>query len=246
MAAARRIFALADQRPAIPEGPETSPPPADGSLDFTAVRLRYEGQASPALDGLDLAIGDGEHVAILGPSGAGKSSIARLLLRFWEYEGAIRLGGHDLRAYRAEDLRRLVGVVAQQAQLMNGTIRDNLLIAATEADEPSMLRALGTAQLADFVAGLPRGLDSWIGEGGARLSAGQARRLALAQVLLRDPLVLILDEPTENLDATTARRVLAAVAAARAGRTTILITHDPVAAMGADRVLRMAAGRVAG
>ncbi len=244
MAAARRLFALADRAPAIVAGGDPSPEPRDGSLEFAAVRLRYTPDGPLALDGLDLAIPAGRRVALLGPSGAGKSSIARLLLRFWEYEGEIRLGGHDLRRYQPDDLRRLVGVAAQDAQLFNATIRENLLMAAPEADEAAMRRALETAQLMPFVAELPGGLDTWIGEGGARLSAGQARRLVLARTLLRAPLVLVLDEPTENLDATTSRQLLAALSEATAGRTVILITHDPAAAeMFADETVRMEAGR---
>jgi ATP-binding cassette, subfamily C, bacterial CydC len=246
-AAARRLFALADRTPAIVAGPDPSPTPRDGSLVFSAVRLGYAPGGPPALDGLDLEIAAGRRVALLGPSGAGKSSIARLLLRFWDYEGEVRLGGHDLRRYRPEDLRRLVGVAAQEAHLFNATVRDNLLMAAPGADEAAMYRALATAQLDGFVRGLPDGLDCWVGEGGARLSAGEARRLVLARTLLREPLVLVLDEPTENLDATTARRLLAALAAAGAGRTTLLITHDPAAAAAfAEEIVRLEAGRVVG
>lgn len=248
-AAARRLFALADRTPAIADGPAPSRGsvlvPRNGSLVFASVRLVYAPGAAPALDGFDLAIESGRRIALLGPSGAGKSSIARLLLRFWDYEGEIRLGGHDLRHYPPEELRRLVGVAAQEAHLFNGTVRDNLLMAAPEADEAAVQRALETAQLAAFVRELPDGLDTWIGEAGARLSAGQARRLVLARTLLREPLVLVLDEPTENLDATTARQLLAALAAERAGRTTLLITHDPAAAAAfAEQIVRIEAGRV--
>lgn len=244
MAAARRVFALADRKPSIvaPSGP--SPEPRDGSLEFSSVRLRYRPDAPPALDGLDLSVPNGGHLALLGPSGAGKSSIGKLLLRFWEYEGEIRIGGYDLRAYQPEDLRRLVGVAAQDAQLFNGSIRDNLLMAAPGVDEAAMLRVLDIAQLGGFVAELPAGLDTWIGEGGARLSAGQGRRLVVARTLLRAPLILILDEPTENLDATTARQMLSALAQATAGLTVLLITHDAMAAEAfADRTLRIEAGR---
>lgn len=244
VAAARRLFTLADTVPRIAEGPAKSPVPRDGSLDFSSVRLRYGPDAAPALDGLDLHVASGRHVAILGPSGAGKSSIGRLLLRFWEYEGEIRLGGHDLRSYRPDDLRRLVGVATQEAQLFNGSIRDNLLMAAPDADAAAMAEALDVAQLGAFVRGLPEGIDTWVGEGGARLSAGQARRLALARTLLRDPLVLVLDEPTETLDATTARDLLAALSAASTRRTVIMITHDPQAAASfADEIVRMEEGR---
>ena len=244
-AAALRIFDLADRSPAIVAGPDPSPVPRDASIVFTSVRLRYAPDLPPALDSLDLAIPDGQHLAILGPSGAGKSSLGRLLVRFWDYEGEIRLGGHDLQRYRPEDLRRLVGIATQDAQLFNGSVRDNLLMAAPEADAAAMEHALDVVQLAEFVRGLPEGIDTWIGEAGARLSAGQARRLVLARALLRDPRILILDEPTENLDAGTARRLIASLRAATEGRTVILITHDPrAAAQFTGVIVQMADGRV--
>lgn len=246
-AAARRIFDLADRMPSIVAGPEPSPVPRDASLVFSSVRLRYAPDLPLALDGLDLAIPDGRHLAILGPSGAGKSSLGCLLVRFWDYEGEISLGGHDLRSYRPEDLRRHVGIATQDAQLFNGSVRDNLLMAAPEADAAAMEQALEVVQLAGFVRDLPDGIDTWIGEAGARLSAGQARRLVLARALLCDPRILILDEPTENLDAGTARRLLASLRAATLGRTVILITHDPrAAAEFTDEIVQMADGRVVG
>ncbi|MFO1162247.1 MAG: thiol reductant ABC exporter subunit CydC [Reyranellaceae bacterium] len=246
-AAARRLFELADRTPSIVAAPGPSPAPRDGSLVFSNVRLRYASDAPPALDGLDFSVKAGRHVAVLGPSGAGKSSIAHLLLRFWEFEGEIRLGGQDLRAYRSDDLRRLVGVVTQDAHLLNGTLRDNLATAVPEADEAEMLGALAIAQLGPVVGEFPDGLDTWVGEGGARLSSGQARRLVIARTLLRQPLLMVLDEPTENLDSATARRLLAAIAAERAGRTTILFTHDHAAAAEfAEELVFIEAGRLAG
>jgi ATP-binding cassette subfamily C protein CydC len=244
-AAARRLFDLADRTPSIVAGPDPSPVPRDASVVFSSVRLRYAPDSPPALDGLDLAIPDGRHVAILGPSGAGKSSLGRLLVRFWDYEGDIRLGGHDLRSYRPDDLRRIVGIATQDAQLFNGTVRDNLLMAAPDAEAAAMEHVLEVVQLAAFVRDLPEGIDTWIGEAGARLSAGQARRLVLARALLRDPRILILDEPTENLDAGTARRLVASLRAATEGRTVLLITHDPrAAAQFTDEIVHMENGRV--
>lgn len=244
MAAARRIFAIADMTPRIVPPPCPSPQPRDAGLVFKGVRLSYAADAAPALDGLDLRIASGGRVALLGPSGAGKSSIGRLLLRFVEYEGEILLGGHELRRYHTEDLRRHVGLAAQDAPLFNGTLRGNLLMAAPEADEKAIARALSAARLADFVAGLPEGLDTVVGEAATRISAGEARRLVVARTLLRDPMILVLDEPTENLDATTARQLLRSLAQATAGRTTILITHDPAAAAAfADEIIHLAGGR---
>lgn len=245
MEAARRVFAMADRTPDIVAGPDPSPEPRDAGLAFNAVSLRYTPDGPLALDRFDLAIPDGRRVALLGPSGAGKSSLARLLLRFFDYEGEIRLGAHDLRRYRPQDLRQMIGVAPQDAQLFNGSIADNLLMASPDADAAAMRRVLGDALLLDFVDALPHGLDTWIGEGGTRLSAGERRRLVIARTLLGTPRIFVLDEPTENLDPTTARRLMAALAQATRGRTTLLITHDPLAAADfADETIRMEAGRI--
>lgn len=244
-AAARRIFALADRVPWLSEPATPAPGPRDAGLELRQVRMRYAPDAPLALDGLDLDLPAGRRVAVVGPSGAGKSSIARLLLRFWDYEaGEIRLGGADLRALPPQEVRARIGVLSQDTQLFNATVRGNLLIAAPEADDAAMAAALRAAQLDAVVAALPDGLDTFIGEGGARLSLGQGRRLALARVLLRDPAVLVLDEPTEGLDAQTGRALLAAVVAHRPGRTLLVITHRVEDVRGlVDEVVRVEAGR---
>ncbi|MFT0860914.1 thiol reductant ABC exporter subunit CydC [Ancylobacter sp. G4_0304] len=247
-AAARRIFALADATPNIAPVAAPSPTPRDSSIHLNGVRMRYEATGPLVLDGIDLDIPAGRRLAVVGPSGAGKSSIARVLLRFWDYEaGDIRLGGHDLRAYRQDDLFRLIGVLSQDTQLLNASVRENLLVAAPQADGDAMERAMRAAQLHDFIMAQPHGYDTWIGEGGVRLSLGQARRLALARVLLRDPAILILDEPTEGLDAPTGRALMEAVVAAMAGRTVLVITHRPEEVHGlVDATVRLTQGRIAG
>lgn len=225
-AAARRVFALADEEPAIVSPPPPSPQPKDASVILRDVRLRYPGISHGALDGLQLSVASGRRLGVAGPSGAGKSSLTRILLRFWDYEsGEVQVGGHDLRTYSLEALRDLVGVVSQETQLFNATIRENLLIAAPRADDAAIERVLRAVQLLDFIAALPDGYDTWIGEGGVRLSVGQARRLAVARVLLRNPPILILDEATEGLDAETARALLVAVDGLMAASTMIVITQ---------------------
>ena len=226
-AAARRIFALADEEPAIVSSATASPEPRDYAIRMKDVRLRYGDAPDWALTGVTLDIPSGGRVAIAGASGAGKSSLARILLRLWDYQhGEVCLGGHDLRQYRLEDIRNLIGVVSQDTQLFNATIRNNLRIAAPQADEAAMESAMRIAQLHNFVAALPDGYDTWIGEAGMRLSVGQARRLAIARIILRDPQILILDEATEGLDATTGRALIAALADWVGDRTLLLITHN--------------------
>lgn len=245
VAAARRIFAIAERTPAVADPSAASPLPRNNGLALRGVRLRYEGAASCALDGVDLVLHGGERVLLTGPSGAGKSSIAGVLVRFFDYTGEIELGGHDLRRYRGEDARALVSVATQYTHLLNATLRANLLLAAPDASEADLVAILATVQLGEFLAALPAGLDTPLGEGGVRLSAGEARRLGIARVLLRKAPIVILDEPTEGLDTHTARALLAAIAPRLAGRTVLLVTHDAaLARVNADRIVTMREGRV--
>jgi ATP-binding cassette subfamily C protein CydC len=245
-AAARRIFELVDAQPQIVPVHAPSPRPLDASLTLRGVRLRYDDRGPWALDGLDLDLATGKCVAVVGPSGAGKSSIVRVAVRFREYqEGEVRLGGHDLRTYRPEDVRDLIAVVSQDTHLFNTTIMENLRIAAPDADEQAVIRAARTAQIHDFIAGLPEGYETYVGEAGVRLSAGQARRVAIARALLKDAPILLLDEPTENLDPQTERDVLEAIDRLMVGRTVLLITHKlAVVQSRVDEVLVLEGGRV--
>ncbi|MGC8878771.1 MAG: thiol reductant ABC exporter subunit CydC [Anaerolineae bacterium] len=245
LAAARRLFEVIDAPPAVRDIAATSPQPVDYGLEVEALRFRYAPDAPFTLDGITFHVPDGGRVAIVGASGSGKTTLVNLLLRFWEYsEGNIRLGGHDLRVYRAEDVRRLIGVVTQHTYLFNGTLRENLLLARPGASEGELWHILEVAQLADFVRHLPEGLDTWIGEQGVRLSGGERQRLAIARVLLRDTPILILDEPTANLDALTERGLWHALEALMHGRTCIVITHRLVALEAVDEVLVLQAGRI--
>ncbi len=245
LAAARRLFEVIDATPAVQDIAPASPQPVDYSLEVQALRFRYAPDAPLALDGITFRVPAGGRVALVGASGSGKTTLVNLLLCFWEYsEGSIRLGGYDLRAYRAEDVRRLIGVVTQYTYLFNGTLRENLLLARPEADETALWHVLETAQLADFVRHLPDELETWIGEQGVRLSGGERQRLAIARVLLRDTPILILDEPTANLDALTERALWHALEVLMRGRTCIIITHRLAALEGVDEVLVLQAGRI--
>jgi ATP-binding cassette subfamily C protein CydC len=245
-AAARRVFELVDAQPQVAAVRTPSPRPRDSSLTMRGVRMRYDAQDPWALDGLDLDLAAGKCVAVVGPSGAGKSSIARLVLRFWEYQkGEVRLGGHDLRSYQPEDVRSLIAVVSQDTHLFNTTILENLRIAAPHADQQTLERATRAAQIYDFIAALPDGYHTHVGEAGVRLSGGQARRVAIARALLKDAPILLLDEPTENLDPQTERAVLEAIDHLMTGRTVLLITHKlAVLQNRVDEVLVLESGRV--
>lgn len=198
------------------------------TIEFDRVTFRYQPDHPPVLTNFNLTIPHGEQVAITGESGIGKTTLVNLLLRFWEVEqGEIRLGGVSLHNYDPEALRHLIGVVSQQPHIFNATIRENLLLARPDADENALVNAAQQARIHDFIVSLPEGYDTWVGEQGYKLSGGERQRLAIARVLLKDAPILLLDEPTANLDAENARLILQAVAHASEGRTTLLITHQP-------------------
>lgn len=244
LAAARRLFALSDARPAgDPAGPV--PHPRDFSLRVQGLRFRYGPGEPPALDGIDFDVPSGARIAIVGPSGAGKSTLVNLLLRFWDYEeGAILLGGYDLKAYPPEELRRFIGVVAQPTHLFHATIAENLLLARPDATREEMERAAREARLHEFIQGLPRGYDTLIGEEGFKLSGGQRQRLAIARALLKYAPILILDEATTGLDAVTEREVMDSIRHLMEGRTTLVITHRLLGLEDMDKILVLDRGRV--
>ncbi len=254
LAAARRLFELVDAPPAVRDPAQPLPMPtkfsgnsiSDPLLHVEGLRFRYAPGDPPALDGVSFALPAGAIVAVVGPSGAGKSTLVGLLLRFWDYDkGAIRLAGHDLRRYAQDDVRRLLSVVSQQTHLFSGTLLDNLRVARPDAAPDEAFAALRAAHLDRFVAALPDGLDTWIGEQGLRLSGGERQRLAIARAVLKDAPILLLDEPTANLDPVTERAVLETVFSALAGRTTLLITHRLAGLERASAILVLEKGRIA-
>ncbi len=243
--AARRLFEIVDAPPAVQDPVAPSPTPCDYGLEVHDLRFRYERGATFALDGVSFTVPPGGCVALVGPSGAGKSTIAQLLLRFWDSpEGAIRLGGHDLRAYRQDDVRRLIATVGQQTHLFNTTIRENLLLARPDATPDDLVRAARQAQILDFIEALPHGFDTPIGEQGLRLSGGERQRLALARAFLQDAPILLLDEPTAHLDTLTERALLEPLRALMQGRTTVLITHRLIGLEMAGEILVLRQGQV--
>ena len=226
-----------------PPGP--SPRPSDNGIEIRNLRFSYPGADRPALDGLDLDLAEGRRVAIVGATGSGKSTLLNLLLGFWRQDaGQILLGGEPLAAYRGEDLRTRIALVSQHTHLFDASIRENLLLAAPDASQGRLEQVCKTAQIHAFIEALPEGYDTWVGETGVRVSGGQARRIAIARALLRDAPILLLDEPTEGLDATTERALMDAIRVLMQGRSTLLITHRPVALADMDEVLVMQRGRI--
>jgi ATP-binding cassette subfamily C protein CydCD len=242
---AARVYEILDAPEPVREPEHPRPAPATPfPLVVRGLTARHPGQRRPALDGLDLTLERGRRIAVVGASGAGKSTLAQVLLRFLDAEGGTyTLGGTDAAALDGDDVRRLVGLCAQDAHLFDSSVRENLLLARRDATEADLRDALARARLLDWVDGLPDGLDTFVGEHGARLSGGQRQRLALARALLADFPVLVLDEPAEHLDLPTADALTADLLAATEGRTTLLITHRLAGLDAVDEVLVLAGGR---
>lgn len=245
LAAARRIFQIVDTRPAVTDPAREAAAPTRFDIAFRHVFMRYGAREHWALEDVSLTIPAGGALGIMGRTGSGKTSLANLLLRFWDFQGGeILLGGVSIRDLSGEAMRGFCAVVAQQTHLFNTTIRENLRLAKPAATEAEMRAALRDAGILDEVAAMPKGLETMVGETGTRLSGGQARRIALARAFLKNAPILILDEPTEGLDALSERIVIEAMARLMKGRTTLLITHRPQALRSFDRVLRLDRGRV--
>ncbi|MFJ9894100.1 thiol reductant ABC exporter subunit CydD [Streptomyces sp. NPDC091280] len=243
---AERVYEVLDAPEPVrePERPRQAPA-TPFPLVVQGLAARHTGQDRDALAGLDLTLEQGRRIAVVGPSGSGKTTLAQVLLRFLDADaGSYTLAGVDAYALDGDDVRRLVGLCAQDAHLFDSSVRENLLLAKKDATEDELRAALGRARLLDWADGLPAGLDTLVGEHGARLSGGQRQRLALARALLADFPVLVLDEPAEHLDLATADALTADLLAATEGRTTVLITHRLAGLEDVDEVIVLDEGRV--
>ena len=244
--AAARVFEVMDTPPPVPE---PAHPIALGggphALRVRDLRYSYPGQTRQALDGVDLDLSPGRRVAVVGPSGAGKSTLAGVLLRFLPYAGgSVTLDGVELAELDGDEIRRAIGLVAQDAHVFDNTLEQNLRLARRGATAEELDDALAAARLLDWTRGLPAGLQTEVGERGARMSGGQRQRLAIARALLAGFGVLILDEPGEHLDTQTADAIVADLLTVTEGRTTLLITHRLTGLQDVDEVLVLDHGRV--
>ncbi|MFD7864046.1 thiol reductant ABC exporter subunit CydD [Streptomyces sp. NPDC059783] len=241
---AERVFEVLDapepvREPVTPAEAPASPFP----VEVRGLSARYPGAARDALEAVDLTLEEGRRIAVVGHSGSGKTTLAQVLLRFLDARaGSYRIGGVEAAGLDGDTVRRFVGLCAQDAHIFDSSIRENLRLARTGATDAELRAALGRARLLDWAEALPDGLDTLVGEHGARLSGGQRQRLALARALLADFPVLVLDEPAEHLDLETADALTADLLAATRGRTTVLITHRLAGLEAVDEVLVLEAG----
>ncbi|WP_033239203.1 thiol reductant ABC exporter subunit CydD [Streptomyces albidoflavus] len=243
---AERVHEVLDAPVPVTEPEAAGPAPESPfPVELRGVAARHPGQERDALTGIDLTVAEGRRIAVVGPSGSGKTTLAQLLLRFLDPRtGSYTLDGASAPGLDGDDVRRLVGLCAQDAHVFDSTLRENLLLADRSATEARLREVLGRARLLEWAETLPQGLDTPVGEHGARLSGGQRQRLALARALLAGFPLLVLDEPAEHLDLETADRLTADLLAATRGRTTLLITHRLAGLEAVDEILVLDEGQI--
>jgi ATP-binding cassette subfamily B protein len=244
--ASARISEVLDAEPQLrdPRHPELLERPVRGDVRLTGVQFGHEG-GHPVLDGLDLHVAPGESVALVGATGSGKSTVAGLLARLYDPDaGTVSLDGHDVRELRIADVRGAVALVFEETFLFTDTVRENIRFARPDAHDEEVERAAELAGAAGFIADLPDGYSTLLGERGFSLSGGQRQRVAIARAILADPAVLVLDDATSAVDATKEREIRAALTTVMSGRTTLVIAHRPATIALADRVAVLEGGRI--
>ncbi|MCC7369779.1 MAG: thiol reductant ABC exporter subunit CydC [Chloroflexi bacterium] len=249
LAASRRVFAVHDEPVLLHDGPVRQLPAAvrtAPSVTFEGVTFSYGTGETPALQDVTFSIEAGQTVALVGRSGSGKTTAAHLILRFWDATaGRITVGGLDVRELRLDALRQQVGLVAQDTYLFNSSLGHNLKLARPDASDADLDRTTALANADGFVAQLPDGYETRVGERGAHLSGGQRQRIAIARALLKDAPILVLDEATSHLDAASELQVRGALDRLMCGRTTLVIAHRLSTIRNADKIVVLDAGRIA-
>jgi ATP-binding cassette subfamily C protein CydC len=242
---ARRLFELADAQSAVSDAQSSDPAPQKFDIVVRDLSFSYTQNGPLILDHINFSLSRGKTLAIVGPSGAGKTTLINLLLRFWDYsEGQILLDQKDLRHYAQDDVRRSIMVISQTTYLFNNTIRQNLLLAQPQASQSQIEAACVVARIDQFIRSLPEGYDTWIGEHGRQLSGGERQRLAIARAVLKDAPILILDEPTANLDTLTELDVIHSLQSLAKNRAVLWATHRLVEMEHVDEILVLDRGQI--
>jgi ATP-binding cassette subfamily C protein CydC len=243
IASALRITEIAEQEPEVKFTAEQSAVPAQVALTLNNVTFAYNTQTQNALEDINLSVNPGQRIAILGRTGCGKSTLLQLLTRAWDPQhGQILFNAVPLVDFSEQILRKTVSVVPQRVHLFSATLRDNLLLAAPDASDDALRTTLEQVGLHKLLE--DEGLNSWLGEGGRLLSGGELRRLAIARALLHDAPLMLLDEPTEGLDATTESQILDLLANVMAGKTVLMVTHRLRGLASFDRIIVMDNGHI--
>jgi ATP-binding cassette subfamily B protein len=245
VASGARVFELLDRAPRLVAPPGAPPlPEGRGRIEMRGVSVAYEG-SDPVIQDVDLTVEAGHTLALVGPTGSGKTTLASLIPRLYDpIEGSVVIDGADIREVDPESLRRQVALVSDDAFLFSASLRENIAYAAPEASDEAVLRAAAMAGLDEFVDALPEGYDTLVGERGLTLSGGQRQRVAIARALIQDPRILILDDATSSLDASTEARVKQALREVMRGRTTVIIGHRLSTIALADRIAVLDDGRL--
>jgi len=244
--AGRRLRSIVESKPVVCFPEITLKKNRRFDLVFQNVSFHYPGHIQWAVRQIDLVVPAGQRTGILGETGCGKSTLINLIVRFWDpSEGRVLIGGRDARKLAETDLRRIITAMPQRAHIFGTTIRENLLLAKSDATEAQLRDALKASCLLPFVDALPDGMDTWVGESGKLLSGGEARRLAAAQCFLRNGSVWVLDEPTEGLDRSTEQQLLESILSKTAGKTLLLVTHRKLYLERMDAIVVLKDGRIA-
>lgn len=239
MTGVERFCEIMDIEPTISDAPDAAPlETVKGEITFDHVRFAYSDEGGDVLSQLDLTVRPGESIALVGPSGGGKTTLCNLIPRFYEItDGSVRIDGRDVRTLTLESLRKNIGVVAQDVYLFSGSVRENIAYGRPDATDEEIAEAARLAGAHDFIAELPDGYNTYVGERGVKLSGGQKQRISIARLFLKNPPILILDEATSALDNESERLVQQSLEQLAKGRTTITIAHRLTTIRGADRIL---------
>jgi ATP-binding cassette subfamily B protein len=248
MAALDKIFELLDEEPDLQDAPDAVDlPQLRGAIDFDHVSFRYGAEAGGgfALRDVDLHVPPGQTVALVGATGAGKSTLVKLVARFYDpVEGAVKIDGHDLRTVTQRSLREQLGIVPQEGFLFSGTVRDNIAFGAPDVSDEDVREAASAVGAHEFICALPNGYDTEVGERGIQLSAGQRQLVAFARAACADPRILILDEPTSNVDVHTEGRIEHGLRRLLANRTAIVIAHRLSTIRNSGRIVVLDQGQI--